>query len=417
MSGKNTKSTAALSLGVMAAGFAATLPWSGEPWVRFLQNGFEAGLVGGLADWFAVTALFRHPLGIPIPHTALLPKNRERVTQALVSSVEQDLLSKESLKNKLAGMHIVPLLLDATERQLGSEQAKLTIVGLADYAIAAVPWDKAAVLLEKELLKQLDAADVRKALTVLIDAVLERGMEEKAFDYALDVAERWVLRESTVQTMGAMASRAIGELQTSGFMSFALNAFAGFMTEDRLGSMIQRFILSSLESLRMPLEHNRMSLLREVRRQLQSLPDRPDVEEQAMEWLRSLGGRYDLAAIIAGFLDRLRGRLTEAVHAEGFAEHTAIPLLRELLQKARSQEGFTERAEAFVQDQAAQLIETHHHKIGTLIRENVDKFDNETLIEMLEDKIGADLQWIRVNGAVCGFLIGIILAGIKLLAP
>ncbi|UUZ90531.1 DUF445 family protein [Paenibacillus sp. P25] len=112
MSG-NTKFTAAVSLGVMAAGFAATIPWSGQPWVKFLQNGFEAGLVGGLADWFAVTALFRHPLGIPIPHTALLPKNRERVTNALISSVEQDLLSKQSLKNKLADTRIAPLVLDA----------------------------------------------------------------------------------------------------------------------------------------------------------------------------------------------------------------------------------------------------------------------------------------------------------------
>ena len=72
---KGADYTAAISLGVMAAGFGATFPLAHLPGVSVLHSGFEAGLVGGLADWFAVTALFRHPLGIPIPHTALLKKN------------------------------------------------------------------------------------------------------------------------------------------------------------------------------------------------------------------------------------------------------------------------------------------------------------------------------------------------------
>lgn len=65
---------ATISLAIMGVGFVATMPFGDSIWGQLLQGGFEAGLVGGLADWFAVTALFRHPLGIPIPHTALLPK-------------------------------------------------------------------------------------------------------------------------------------------------------------------------------------------------------------------------------------------------------------------------------------------------------------------------------------------------------
>ena len=71
------------------------------------MGGFEAGLVGGLADWFAVTALFRHPMGIPIPHTALLPKNREKVTQSLINMLENDWLTKESIMDKFTQIHIL----------------------------------------------------------------------------------------------------------------------------------------------------------------------------------------------------------------------------------------------------------------------------------------------------------------------
>ncbi|MEH7108744.1 DUF445 family protein, partial [Bacillus sp. JJ1764] len=82
---KNTQHLATISLIVMAAGFLITIPLEPSIWRTILQGGFEAGLVGGLADWFAVTALFRHPLGLPIPHTALLPKNREKIIAKIIS--------------------------------------------------------------------------------------------------------------------------------------------------------------------------------------------------------------------------------------------------------------------------------------------------------------------------------------------
>src|SRR4051794_35874729 len=93
---------ATISLAVMGTGFLATIPIQHSFWGMILQAGFEAGLVGGLADWFAVTALFRHPLGIPIPHTALLPKNRKRIIAGIISMLENDWLTKESIRKKIA---------------------------------------------------------------------------------------------------------------------------------------------------------------------------------------------------------------------------------------------------------------------------------------------------------------------------
>ena len=98
---KGSRKIAIYSLIIMGVGFIATIPFKGPILVDLLHGGFEAGLVGGLADWFAVTALFRHPLGIPIPHTALLPNNRNRVTSGLVSMLKKDWLSKESILEKV----------------------------------------------------------------------------------------------------------------------------------------------------------------------------------------------------------------------------------------------------------------------------------------------------------------------------
>ncbi len=98
---QKTHRLATISLAVMGIGFIATIPLQKSFWGALLQGGFEAGLVGGLADWFAVTALFRHPLGVPIPHTALLPKNRNKITAAIISMLENDWLTKESIRQKI----------------------------------------------------------------------------------------------------------------------------------------------------------------------------------------------------------------------------------------------------------------------------------------------------------------------------
>ena len=83
-----------------------------------LSFGFEAGVIGGLADWFAVTALFRHPLGIPIPHTALLPKNRKKMSEGIVTVVQNRLLAKESMFDKLAQVKIAAQLLPVVRQAL-----------------------------------------------------------------------------------------------------------------------------------------------------------------------------------------------------------------------------------------------------------------------------------------------------------
>src|SRR5690348_18352874 len=95
------KLTAAGFLGVTAAVFIATFAMPNETWVGYLRAATEAGMVGGLADWFAVTALFRHPLGIPIPHTALIPTRKDQLGQSLEEFVTTNFLSEDVVRDKI----------------------------------------------------------------------------------------------------------------------------------------------------------------------------------------------------------------------------------------------------------------------------------------------------------------------------
>ncbi|MEK8129585.1 DUF445 domain-containing protein [Paenibacillus filicis] len=408
--------TAVISLIAMFAGFVLTIPWASSiPWVRFLQSGFEAGLVGGLADWFAVTALFRHPLGIPIPHTALLPKNRERVTEALVNTVQNELLSKESLTAKLETLQIGERLLELLERQLGTEQAKTALIRLIETVLEHIPWDEAAKLADREIKRYAAELDVSALLQAGIGQAVARGYDEKALNGLLDLVYDLVSRNDTRNRLGALAMNAVSQMNTGGFMSFALNAFAGFVNEEKLGSMIQEQLLREVIRLKQEQDGNRRWVLAELRKALQSFGQTGEQREGLEAWKISLLEGLDLTDRAAHVLEGIRERLTAFIREERFADEHLVPYLTRALHKLRSDETAMANIETFIRQGLTRWISDNHHLIGKLIHENVDKFDNATLISLMEDKVGKDLQWIRVNGAICGFLIGLVLFGVRAL--
>jgi uncharacterized membrane-anchored protein YjiN (DUF445 family) len=408
--------TATVSLVVMAAGFIGSLFIEGPVWVRFLQSGFEAGLVGGLADWFAVTALFRHPLGIPIPHTALLPKNREKVSSALVTTIQDDLLSKTSIKNKLAQVPLVARLLSGLEGQLGSHSAKSGLTTLSEYAISQIPLEKLAVYGEQEIRRMLDSVDLEEVLGKAIQQVYTKGYDEKTFDFALNMAEQLILRPDIRDKMGAMASQALQNLNAGGMMQFALNAFANFFNDEKLGSLIQQFMLNGMEGLRQHSNPNRQAVMRALRGWLDNPANQNKIAVELDDWKSQLLDDWKLNEKLMEALVRMQNQALEWVHREDYVETYVIPFVSRITAQITDNEELIERLETGLREQIALWVEANHHKIGSLIRENIDRFDDATLITLMEDKIGGDLQWIRVNGAICGFLIGVILAGIKLMA-
>lgn len=412
---RNTRHMAAVSLGIMAAGFLITVPFDAIPWVRFIRSGFEAGLVGGLADWFAVTALFRHPLGIPIPHTAILPNNREKVTKGLVSTVQNELLSKDSIRDKMKQLALVSRLLNGVEARLRTEEGTAAIVGVSSFAVQSFPWERLAPVLEREINRRVEAVDLASLASGLVEYGFANQWDGKALDFVLDFAEEYINRESTVLQMGQMASDAIGRIQAGGFMGFALNAFAGFMSEEKLGETIRQLLQGQIRELRQADNPTRVGLSAAAREKLGTLLARPETKEALDRWKRELLERFDLSASLPAFLEQARDRLLAFIRTEAYPRDVVAPVLEQAIARLRSDAEQLERFETFVQDKLAEWVESNHHKIGALIEENIRKYDNETLIALIEDKVGSDLQWIRVNGAICGFFIGIVLAGVHLL--
>lgn len=410
---KQPKHTAAISLGIMAAGFAATFPVVGYGAGALLHGGFEAGLVGGLADWFAVTALFRRPLGLPIPHTALLPRNRDKVVRSLVSVMENEFLTKKSIKDKVNEYLAPERVVALAERHL--DDAARGLVALGDYILRRLPLDRLVPVLARELEGRLRGLDSAAALRIVRDETLSRGYEERALLFLLAKAEEVVARDEVQLELGNMASQALGSVQAKGLMGFAVNAFVGFMSEEKLGATLQNVILANLRDMQVFEEHPlRRLILAEMRKALENLPENEAVLKGLDAAKADLPQRLNLEAQLLGWSEELRQRAIAFVREERFAGEILRPALAGLVARYKEEPAELVPLLDWAKARISDFVEKNHSRIGLLVRENLDKLDNATLIEMIEDKIGGDLQWIRVNGAVCGFLIGIVLEGINL---
>lgn len=417
MSNKKNKSKhlATISLAVMGAGFIVTIPFQDSLWGLILQGGFEAGLVGGLADWFAVTALFRHPLGLPIPHTALLPKNRKRIIAAIISMLENDWLTKDSIRKKVSSIPFTEKLFNFAEQAIAGQHVRNVTIKLIQHLLLSIDSKTLAPIIESELKVKLKDLDASKYLPAVIDQLLKRKYDEKALDFVLKEVDDWSKKESTKEKLGRMAVDALENIKADGFMQFALKSFTNIVNEEKLGNIIQGLIQKGVQSFKDPLNQNRQTLLFHIDTKLQNIKSDENLASEINNIKEQMLSQWHLEDKITDFIEQLKEKALTLIESPNFHEGYLLPQLSKALESLKNDHEKMNAVELWIQQQISIFVDNNHSKIGKLVEENLEKLDNKTLIDMIENNVGKDLQWIRVNGAVCGFLIGLVLVGLKLI--
>lgn len=408
-----SKHLASVSLAIMGTGFIATIPFQHTFWGGLLQGGFEAGLVGGLADWFAVTALFRHPLGIPIPHTALLPKNRQRMSSGIVSMLENDWLTKESIRKKIKKINFTEKALSVLEEKMHTDAFKKAVVSLIVYGINKPDIEKITPLIENEVKSKIKSINTLSALQTALEEITTREYDVKAMDYALKGVETWAEKESTKYQLGTMAIEYIENMKMDGFMQLALRSFSNLINEDKLGNILQTFILKNVRNLQETENRNREKIILQIHTELNNTQNLEKLSEEISIWKDQFVTEWQPSNQITDLLKKYKNELISFVETPAFFENFFHPALNNLLVSTQADNEKMMMIENWIQKQITDIVEKNHSVIGRLTRENLDKLDDATITTMVENNVGKDLQWIRVNGALCGFLIGLFLFGIK----
>ncbi|WP_256758076.1 DUF445 domain-containing protein [Cohnella sp. WQ 127256] len=409
-----TRYIAGLSLVTMGVGFVTTLFLPEHPIVELLKGGFEAGLVGGFADWFAVTALFRHPMGIPIPHTSLLLKNRDKIANSLISALENELLNKDSITSKLKKFQLLKVAGSAVTRLVAKRSNRIGTLNFLQTLLSKLPLESFVPHLQSGIVSIIRQTDAKPFVEKMLHTAEQDQWDEKALDYALNQGRVWVSKPQTGQLLGSIAQQKISEAKVGGIMGFAVQAFAGFMNEDKLGTMIQQLLLSGIQDLIQPGNVNRERLLVEIRNQLQRIASDEAMMIRGKQWLIDKASHPDSGQFLLERLEAIRSTLLAALEKEKQSGgRKVVTTVRYIIRKLQSEKELTESAEHKVLSFIVDFVEANHYRLGLLLKDNLDQMNDKELVRMLEEKVGSDLQWIRVNGALCGFFIGLILTCIQ----
>ncbi len=379
-------------LGVMGAVYAGSflVPEPGFA-THLIRAGAEAGLVGGLADWFAVTALFRRPLGLPIPHTAIIPANKERLGQALSRFVEQNFLTRALVIRKLREARLG----QALARWLASPA---TAGAIADWAVAVIPaviraaedpqWRRFA---SEALNSTIRDTDMAPALARLLRAFFRTREANALFDALVEQGLIWLEENKPrVHTLVRERSR--------WWVPKGLDRHIATAMLDALSELFQ--------DLKDPDGEARHKLRASMEQFFTELGESPERRAQINEAKARLMDNADLRAWLAS----IWGEATRSALAD---LQKPSPALRRATEAAISSIGHTlARDEAMIAhlDAAAERIALalvlRRGEITAVMADIVRNWDTRTLTDRIELAVGSDLQYIRMSGTLVGASVG-----------
>lgn len=394
--------TGLLLLAVAVLFATKTVPDPGF-WVLLIRAGAEAALVGGLADWFAVTALFRHPLGIPIPHTALVPRNKDRIGRGLGSFVERNFLHPTLVAQKLQSIDIAARLSGWLARP---ENAQI----IADRVVATVPFVLTSVqdrqirdFLRRALHDQLGSVDLAHVFATVLRVLTESGQHHLVFDQALKTGRR-LLAEHEDEIYRMVAERSKWWIPQTIDRAVAKSIISG---------MLQ--LLGELED---PNHQGRRRFDRAVAELIDRLEHSPDSKRRVEAIKEQILPSPAVQAYLESVWDRLREVILEDARApDSRLRQVVAEAVRSLALAMASDRPMQDRLNRRIEDFVTSVVLPWRAEIGGFIAEVVRRWDAGTVSERIELEVGRDLQFIRINGTLVGALVGCLLFLISLAVP
>jgi uncharacterized membrane-anchored protein YjiN (DUF445 family) len=390
-----------------AAGLAVTaFPFRSTWWGGWILAVAEAGVVGGLADWFAVTALFRHPLGIPIPHTALIPANWQLMAARVGTMVGDRVLTAEYVIREIERVNVADLLARGA--------LHLNRMEIESVAGAVLRWawgqltSESAAELAAWLRRMLLGQPVAPILAEALEVVQRHGWDQRAIETvarALVVAlERPRFREAVIDLVDGVVGRYRERMGTYPSFLIGLANLLGLIDRDRLVAALAAALRKVAEDPDDPLRRQLSAALGDLPGRLRAEPDlAARVEAAKAELLNS-------AAVTKLFADAA-GALQAALSADVSGQRSElVAWVAAQLERARravaSDAALRRDLDRWLKTQAAALVERYQERVAAFIERGVHALGAEGAVRLIEEHAGDDLQYIRVNGTVVGGLAG-----------
>lgn len=365
-------------------------------WLGYVRATAEASVVGGLADWFAVTALFRHPLGIPIPHTAIIGRQKDRIGRIIGNFVEHHFLARDAVSAKLRGMQIARRAAEWLAQPENGQRVAAQLASGVAKTLEALPDDQIRELIQQSAKDRIHATRVAPVLGKTLALVVAGDRHQELLNEAIRLAAQ------AVEANREMIRKRIKENSP-------------WWVPGIVDEKIYHRILGAIENLLREVSNNpghplRASFDHKLRELVDRLQHSPETSARAEalkdEWLSD--------PAIEELSDWVWDTTRRAVAGYAIRSENgeAGPL-------ARGVSGFgktlleNEELRAEIEESVIKIlvdtIEKHRHEVADLIAQTVARWDPEATSQRMELAVGRDLQYVRINGTLVGGLVGLLI--------
>jgi uncharacterized membrane-anchored protein YjiN (DUF445 family) len=389
----------ALSLLLFAAVvYVATVDRTGG--LGYVNAAAEAAMVGALADWFAVTALFRRPLGLPIPHTAIVPTRKDALAESLEQFVVENFLAEHVVADKMrraeVGRRAGKWLADGNHaKRVVAEAARTAGVVLPKVQDADV-----TAFLEGAVLPRFADEPLSPIVGHLVASVVDDGAHHALFDLAVVEAHGWLRdnRETLADVVGRRAPR-----------------WTPRWVDELVVDRIHREALNWLSDVRDDARHPaRQALDRLLLRLAADLQDDPPTMERFEVFKRRMLGHPDMATSLTAVWDAIRIALIEAfADPDGHLQARVTQALMALGERLQTDDVLRGRVDSRAAEAVDYVVRTYGAEIISVISDTIERWDGREAAERIELHVGRDLQFIRINGTVVGGLAGLAIHAIS----
>lgn len=398
---KRMKRLPLLLLVLMVALFAVTLHRP-EGWAGWLHAFAEAGMVGALADWFAVVALFRHPLGIPIPHTAIIPQRKNEIGDSLAQFVAEHFLHPEVVRVKLQSVNLAKNVALWLRSPAGHDRVLDLGISLSRWMLGALHEDRVRRFISRLGGRQLAQLNLAPLMGRTLDWLVQDGRHQQVLTQSLRFAIVF-LHDKRATIRGNVQKESPWWLP-------------GFVDDKIVVQMLDRIETLLLEMSLDPDHPMRSDFNRWITQWADELQNSPQYQRWGEQLKQNLLENEDLQEYLfrlwADFAEGLENDLDDP---ESAVRRQLSELLTGLAEEMEQDEDMQSWVNGWLVDSSVSAVDLNRHAIASLISDTVRSWDADDTSYRVELAIGRDLQFIRINGTLVGGLVGLVIHAVRMI--
>ena len=370
--------------------------------VNWLKAFSEAAMVGGIADWFAVVALFRHPLGIPIPHTALIPSNKDKIGENLGNFVSDEFLIKEKLELKIDQFNVA---IKASNWLIDVNNANTVANLIAENVIPG-------------LLKTIDDEEVQRFIQTQFSGKLSKVNFAEWIALGLESLAKSDKQEELVTNV---LKTLIVELQSNKHViEEKVKSSTPFLSFGLADKKITEGIFNGLYNFLDQASHQDSVIRKKVNNYVVDfiieLKESPEMQQKVNDLVLGFASKKEVQDYISGIWLEIKTAITNDLNQkeQSTIKNSIANMIQSFGKGIQADQLMMDKINNFIKNDVLSVLINNKKMIGELISSTVKSWDTDQVSKKLELEIGGDLQYIRINGTLVGGLVGLLIYAVEL---